>query len=278
MLRAPATQRGFLLITAVVLIVTVGLLAAVITFLTTGNVLTSASHANSAKALFIAESGLERGIRAQLSPVLAERVGCTAVTGDVNLTNIALGEGRFTLTGGAASYPNNANNTLKADIGVADVVIPLNDLTGFAATGGRVLIDREAIDYSGVSSDTTVCAGAASTPCLIGAQRGRDGTVAAAHANAARVGQFQCDLQSQGGVPDLAGSSRKRTLRTGVQIQEAWAVGNLGGTATNENLNAIHCVTTSDCWAVADNGALVHWNGTSWSQDPFVAAENLNGV
>ena len=278
MLCSPATQRGFLLITAVVLIVTVGLLAAVITFLTTGNVLTSASHANSAKALFIAESGLERGIRAQLSPVLAERVGCAAVTGDVNLTNIALGEGRFTLTGGTAFYPNNANNTLKAGIGAADTVIPLNDLTGFAATGGRVLIDREAIDYSGVSSDTAVCGGAASTPCLVGAQRGRDGTAATTHASNTRVGQFQCNLQSQGGVPDTAGSSNRRTLRTGVQIQEGWAVGNLGGSATTENLNAIHCTSATDCWAAADNGELVHWNGSSWSQDPYIAPDNLNGI
>ncbi len=271
-------QRGFLLITAVVLIVVAALLLTVMLFLgATGNE-SSVGHSRSKQALFIAESGLERGIRSQLSPVLAERIGCTAVTGDVNLTNIAFGEGRFTLTGGAASYPNNANNTLKAGIGVADVVIPLNDLTGFAATGGRVRIDREAVDYSGVSSNTAVCGGAALTPCLIGAQRGRDGTVATTHASSTRVGQFQCDLQSQGGVPDLAGSSNKRTLRTGVQIQEAWAVGNLGGSATTENLNAIHCTSSSNCWGVADNGVLVRWNGTTWTQDAFVAAENLNGV
>ncbi|MDO8705843.1 MAG: hypothetical protein Q7J84_12945 [Sulfuricaulis sp.] len=272
------TQRGFLLITAVILIVVVALLATVITFLTAGNVLSSAGHANSAKALFIAESGIERGIRALVSPVLTERVGCADVTDNVNLTNIAFGEGRFTLTGGAASYPNNANNTLKAGIGIADVVIPLNDLAGFTTTGGRVLIDREAIDYRGVSSNTAICGGAALTPCLVGAQRGRDGTAATTHASSTRVGQFQCNLQSQGGVPDMAGSSNRRTLRTGVQVQEGWAVGNLGGSATTENLNAIHCTSSSNCWGVADNGVVVYWNGSTWTQDPFVAAENLNGV
>ncbi len=272
------TQHGFLLITAVILIVVVALLATVITFLTTSNVLSSAGHANSVKALFIGESGLERGIRALLSPVLAERVGCTAVTGNVSLTNIAFGEGQFTLTGGAASYPNNVNNTLKAGIGVADVVIPLNDLTGFATAGGRVLIDREVIDYSGVSLNSAVCGGAALTPCLVGVLRGRDGTVETAHASDTRVGQFQCDLQSQGGVPNMSGSSNKRTLRTGVQVQEGWAVGNLGGSATTENLNAIHCISSSNCWGVADNGVVVYWNGSTWTQDPFVAAENLNGI
>lgn len=56
---ALGTQRGFLLITAVILIVVVALLATVITFLTTGNVLSSAGHANSAQSLFLAESGIE---------------------------------------------------------------------------------------------------------------------------------------------------------------------------------------------------------------------------
>lgn len=274
----PGFQRGFLLIMAVVLIVIAALLLTVMMFLGVTGTESSASHSRSGQALFIAESGLERGARTLLSPVPAERVDCTDVTGDVNLTNIAFGDGRFTLTGGTTFYPNNANNTLRANIGVADAIIPLNDLTGFAPMGGRVLIDRETIDYSGVSSDTAVCGGAALTPCLTGAQRGRDGTVAATHASGTRVGQFQCNLQSQGGVPDMAGASSKRTLRTGVQIQEAWAVGNLGGTATNENLNAIHCTSSSNCWAVADNGVIVYWNGSAWTQDPFVAAENLNGV
>ncbi len=315
MLRSPATQRGFLLITAVVLIVTVGLLAAVITFLTTGNVLTSASHANSAKALFIAESGLERGIRAQLSPVLAERVACTAVTGDVNLTSIALGEGRFTLTGGTAFYPNNANNTLKAGIGAADTVIPLNDLTGFAATGGRVLIDREAIDYSGISSDTAVCGGAASTPCLVGAQRGRDGTRAIAHVINARVGQYQCDMTSRGGVPDLSASSARRTLTQGIQLQEGWVVGNrerdiannftmgrwnrptetqwnaaflAGNNNTRADLNAISMSSYADGWAVGNsrngNFILLRFNpSTGWAVQtvaptPAGDDQNLNGV
>ena len=76
----------------------------------------------------------------------------------------------------------------------------------------------------------------------------------------------------------MAGSSNRRTLRTGVQIQEGWAVGNLGGTATNENLNAIHCTSSSNCWGVADNGVVVYWNGSTWTQDAFVAAENLNGI
>lgn len=82
--RLPVTQRGFLLITAMVLIVTVGLLAAVITFLSAGNVLSGAQHASSAQALFIAESGIEKGAR--------EFGLNSAYTGE---TNTPFGNGNF---------------------------------------------------------------------------------------------------------------------------------------------------------------------------------------
>ena len=96
MLCSPATQRGFLLITAVVLIVTVGLLAAVITFLSAGNVLSGAQHASSAKALFIAESGLEKGAR--------EFSLSGTYTGE---TNTPFGDGNFTVTTSPNDFSDN---------------------------------------------------------------------------------------------------------------------------------------------------------------------------
>lgn len=310
----PTKNRGFALIAAIILIVVAAVMVVVLATLVSSSTQSGALHISSAQALFIAESGLERGIRAQLSPVLAERVGCTVVTGDVNLTNIALGEGRFTLTGGTAFYPNNANNTLKAGIGVADAIIPLNDLTGFAATGGRVLIDRETIDYSGVSSDAAVCGGAASTPCLVGAQRGRDGTRAIAHVINTRVGQHQCDMTSRGGVPDLSASSARRTLTQGIQLQEGWVVGNrerdlannftmgrwnrptetqwnaafLAGGADRADLNSISMSSYADGWAVGDSrggnfilmrfAPATGWTVQTVAPNPAGDDQDLNGV
>ncbi len=94
MKRIPFNQRGFLLITAVILIVTVALLATVITFLSTGNVLTSANHANSAKALFLAESGTEYEQRR-----LAQNVDWYRATTDpFDSATRNLGEGSFTVS------------------------------------------------------------------------------------------------------------------------------------------------------------------------------------
>lgn len=233
-LPAPAihAQRGFLMIMAVMLIIVAALLLSVMVYFANTGGISSANNLNSKQALYIAGTGLERGTRALVSPVLAERLACGAVTSDASTTNVAFADGQFTVTGGASDYP--AATTLKAGINSADSIIPVNSVAGYDADGGRVLIDREAIDYSAVEpSDTAVCGGATKTPCLVGAQRGQDGSVAALHVSGTPVGQYQCDLQSRGGVPTLASPRGLRTLVEGIQLQEGWAVGNRinGGTS-----------------------------------------------
>lgn len=56
-------QRGFLLIVAVILIVVAATMAAVIVTLTAGSGQAGAENTDSARAFFVAESGLEKGIR-----------------------------------------------------------------------------------------------------------------------------------------------------------------------------------------------------------------------
>ena len=210
----------------VLIVVAALVLTVMVYFSVTGNQAT-VRHLGSKQALFVAESGLERGTRALLSPVLNERRTCAAVTGDVNLSNVAFGAGRFTVTGGVPFY-SAAPTTLRLAISATDNTIPVNGLAGYAAAG-RVLIGGEAIDYSEVeAADDATCGGAGRAPCLVGAARGRDGTMAAAHAAGSPVGQYQCDLESEGGVPDLANARGKRVVNQGVQLQEGWAVGENG--------------------------------------------------
>jgi hypothetical protein len=73
----------------------------------------------------------------------------------------------------------------------------------------------------------------------LGTQRGVDGTTAAAHAGGTRVGQYQCNLVSLGGVPDFTAPRGQRVVSAGVQLQEAWAVG--------------------------DGGVILRWNGINWA-------------
>lgn len=292
-LRSTRQQQGFLLMTAVVLIVIAALVLTVMVFFSiTGNQAT-VRHLGSKQALFIAGTGLERGVRALLSPVLGERLDCAAVTGDINLTNIAFGEGRFTVTGSASSYPA-VPTTLKIGISATDTTVPVNSLTGYAAAG-RVLIGAEAIDYAEVEpADDAICGGAGRAPCLVGAARGRDVTTAATHVAGSPVGQYQCDLQAEGGVPDLTAPRGNRILKQGVQLQEGWAVGNNGNLFRWNNLawtnvaapvatqmNSVSMLSYADGWAVGDQSGgevILRWTGgPNWTRlGPIGAIPNTN--
>lgn len=81
-------QRGALLIIAVVLIVVIGFLSAVVTSLSVGQVDADQDYARSTEALYLAESGLERGIYQWLQ-------NPSAYTGE---GPTALGSGTFTVT------------------------------------------------------------------------------------------------------------------------------------------------------------------------------------
>ncbi|MBI3778337.1 MAG: hypothetical protein HY274_05415 [Gammaproteobacteria bacterium] len=245
-------QRGFLLLTAVVLIVVVALILSVMVYLSAASTRSSGKFLAAQQALFIAGSGLERGTRFLVSPVLAERLTCAAVTGNANLTNVAFAQGQFTVNAGNAGTSYYPVTTLRLALGSADNTVPVNSLAGFAPAW-RVLIDREAIDYSKTEpANDTICGGAGRAPCLVGAQRGRDGSVAVAHVTGAPVGQYQCDLRSQGGVPDLANARGKRLVQKSVQLQEGWAVG--------------------------ANGVLFRWNDTTWLNAASPLATQLNSV
>jgi photosystem II stability/assembly factor-like uncharacterized protein/Tfp pilus assembly protein PilV len=90
-----------------------------------------------------------------------------------------------------------------------------------------------------------------------------------------------------------------RTSPTTSQLNDAymfstsdgWAVGNDGviarwnGTAWavfvdlgTHALTGIDCVTASDCWAVADSGRIARWNGVAWSQFVDLGGQTFRDV
>jgi hypothetical protein len=36
----------------------------------------------------------------------------------------------------------------------------------------------------------------------------------------------------------------------------------------NQDLKAVACATANDCWAVGNAGAIIHWDGNSWTVHP----------
>jgi len=92
-----------------------------------------------------------------------------------------------------------------------------------------------------------------------------------------------CRIVVQGSVSSTGATSPDAALRTiSAELRLAasggWAVGDNGAmlqwdgaswsavaSNTAENLYSVHCVAANDCWATGNNGAIIHWDGTSWS-------------
>src|SRR3989338_2364810 len=211
-------QAGFLIIAAIILIMIFSVIGVIATYLINNDILSSTHHLRSQQALYTAEAGLEGGARQLSINTIASRTACTAITGNANLTNFTFtgAYGPFTVTGTGPQSPTAS--TLSGAIAASTTTIPVVSTSTYISTG-RIMIDRELIDYSTISGNN-----------FINVRRGVAGTTAVAHASGAPVGQYQCMLQSQGGVPSLspAGSvyGGGRTLTEAVQLPEAWAVGN----------------------------------------------------
>jgi hypothetical protein len=260
-------ERGFLLILAVILIAVSAAFSVVMLTLVTGGAQSGALDSVSSQAFLTAESGLDRATNALLTPTLANRLACNALTGNAAVTDVSVGGGRYIVTGGAGVYAAGATLTVAA--GVADTAFTVSSTAGYAARG-RLLIDREVVNYTGTTPTS-----------FVGLARAADGTTAAAHAIGARLGQDQCTITSQGGVPDLTAPEARRTTSHAVQLQEGWAVGPRtgGGGFTAQNLNAIYCSPSANwCWAVGNAGAIGYWDGANWTAVASPTGQALFGV
>lgn len=281
--------RGAALLIAIVLIVGVALLAVAMSRLIVSETASSADSSTAAQALFLADSGVESGIKALLAPAISQRLACGSdILGNPALTNASLGNGRYTLTWAGPVYAASAR--IQGALAAGDTVIPVNSTAGYDARG-HVVVDRERIDYNGITADG-----------FLNAARGADGTAASAHAGNTPVGQYQCDLGATGGVPDLAAGSTQRLVQAGVQLEEGWTAGTGGAIArwngvawataaspATSTLYGVSMLSYADgrmvgasTGATANDWVLLSWNGTAWSRTssttPGMSARNLNAV
>lgn len=289
-------QQGYFLVVAVIFILVMGVMGSIIAYLFSSRGLLSAAQLQGLRAFYMAESGLEIGTRYLSRPSFTApaRTACANITGNAQLTNAALSNGTFTLS--TVSSPGYAVSTLSSGITAASALIPLSSVSGLSAAG-RVMIDKEKIDYAGISGTT-----------LLGATRGVDGTMASIHVSGASVGQYQCTLDSQAGIPMIAAPTYARELRWDVQLQDGWAAadnsGNnfiltrwnypteiswnaasVAGGSNSADLNAVSMLSNADGWAVGDeannNLIFLRWNGSAWSLTTVARncnAQNLLGV
>lgn len=266
-------QHGYLSIIAVLLIVVIGFVGTAVAYMISASANSAINLQLSAQALYLADGGLEQAISKLTRPSLTDRTACAGL----NISN-TLGNGIYSVTATGPFYVSSAS-TLTGTLSAVATTIPVVNASGYQSMG-RIMIDNELINYIRISGNS-----------FLGVTRGVDGSTATSHASGTRVGQYQCTLSSQGGVPSLTAPANpsspqgKRILQDNVQLQEAWAIGNRKGSnftlvrwnqpselawsnasvAGTNALNGIAMLSYVDAWAVGDNGNFIHWDGNSWS-------------
>jgi hypothetical protein len=157
----PRTQRGFLLIVSVVLIVIAALLLTVMVFLGVTGDESSVGHSQSGQAMFLAESGVEAEQRR-----LAQDLKWYRAASDP-MPNPALpqsmGAGTFT---SQRFFPATALRARAFSGSVNPIRVYTMDRY---PTAGCLRIEDEYIAYTGVSTSNAVCLGAG--PCFTGITR-----------------------------------------------------------------------------------------------------------
>ncbi len=296
-MRTLSTQRGFLAVLAVLLILVIGFIGLAITYLYVGSATATLNFQQADKALNIAEAGFESAARFLLTSSLSGgniRIGCGSLSGNAGLTNTTFSNGTFTATA-VSGNPVYVNTTLSSSINSSTTTIPLTSASGFASAG-RIMIDSEIINYGAISGNN-----------LIGVQRGVNANYNTPHASGAAVSQYQCMVDVLGGIPNLTSPIYKREIQQAMQLQEAWAVGVAAGgkftitrwnrptevawtdssltNAANGTLNGISMLSNANGWAVgnavAPNFSLLHWTGSSWNLSTLAFScsnQNLNAV
>lgn len=281
-------QRGFLMIAAVVLIVVLAFFGLALSFIFRANIGAAGLYLSGSKALFTADSGLEYARARLLTPVLNDpaypRIGCGAtLAGGPTVLASNYGEFNLAVTPGTAptssAFYTNAPPLLQNAIAAATpspIGFVYTDSVAGLAPAGRVMIDRELFDYSGLGTSAAQCGGTGSA-CLTGVVRARDGTVTAAHATNAPIGEYQCALRSTGANPGFATPLAQRSVSGGVALQEGWAMGS-ANQVTGQDLYGVTCVDANNCWAVGLGGTIIYWNGAAWTAQTSNTGQDLFGV
>ncbi|MDX2345589.1 MAG: hypothetical protein QNK11_01750 [Legionella sp.] len=266
-------QKGFLLITAVIMIVVFAVLSTVIvaTVLRTTEMTLYPKEIPAADAL--AESGLDQARKNITQTNLSTRQTCTGLASTITLAtgNSISGPGTNT-----TNNPRHAYATLQTAIvsNTTPSIMTVNNSSVFAPSGW-VLIGREMFQYDRIASSTT----------LGGVSRAQDGTEASTHVAGSVVSQYQCSIAGIGHAPAInprgireyqqgmnqpilfSVGEKGRLMRWNGPVNElVWASENSG---TNKDLYGVSALNYHSAWAVGKKDKkdfmLSRLQGNSWS-------------
>jgi len=290
-------NRGFLLVVSIILIVVFAAVAGALTYMFTSSSISTAQNISTKRTTYIAETGLEKGIRHLLTTSGTLQNVCNSITGQPEFTDVPFSDGKFSVEG---NHYQPTSAKLNANINASQTVIPLKftspESINSIAPQGRINIGSEKINYGGTSNEDAVCNVAGGKPCLYDAERGADDSTPTSHNQNDVVTQNQCTVSATGASPVLnptSTASGQQALLKFV-IQEggiAWAVGSSGRIAyfdgknwndisspTNINLYGISMLTSSFGFAVGDSGIVLKYDGSTWSIYTTIQNVNLKDV
>lgn len=188
------SQKGFLLVAAIILIIVIGMIGLVLTYLSVGQSESTVNVLNSEKAFFVAASGLE----------IAKRdVGVNSVSCNAYSKTGTLFGGQYLATG---QMQTGVNAQLNAGINATVNTIKVNNTSSFPNSGIAQIITggvAENIIYNGKNSTQ-----------LLHVVRGLYGSTATNHNVGDIVTQKNvCNVISTGALPSLADPLGKRIVQ-----------------------------------------------------------------
>jgi Tfp pilus assembly protein PilX len=286
------SQRGYLLYMALLMIVFTSLVSMnLVQIFVTSSYYTTNLLAT-AKATFLAESGLNDGTHQLSNPNLDLRAACIANLIPTGV--LSTGNYQVTTTGplfaNLTTTPILLTTALPASANTD--IIYVSSVAGFQPSG-RIMIDREFINYSSINATGNIA--------FLAVTRAVDGSTLAAHAIGAAVSQYQCNLTSAGAYPSLNVGllGGKRVLNQSMQLQYLWTGGNTTGgkftlgvwnspTSANtwnnasttsatpvQNITSINMLSYSDGWAVGAARTFLRWNGNAWQSSQPTGVNNV---
>ncbi len=173
--------RGFLLVVAVFVLVLVAVAVVSLGNMSSADIRASSGHAQSEQAYFAATSGLAYSARA------VSVVGTSLCASVAQAIPATVGSASFTTT---TQRYNPSALTLTAPVNPGDTAIPAlsgNPIAQGYAPHGRIQIDSEQINYSGLSASG-----------FTGLSRGVGGSTPALHNSGAALNQDVCLVRSAG--------------------------------------------------------------------------------
>lgn len=269
-------QQGFLLISAVIMIVLIGLISSTMIYFSLTSAGTYLSIKEKGQSLNIAQTGLEK-VKMLISnpPSAGKAISCLGADTDSAVNNINILGGQFSVSSSTSSPLQGNNIELQNPLNSTDTTIRVNDAAPLPQSG-QIMIGLEKINYDGKSGDQ-----------LLNAQRGQDGTQAVSHRNQTPVTMHVCTLHVTGQYPATnLGAKSTLSLKTGTN--DVWVSGNSntgepiaarwnGSSWTDHSADFVSSdqlenmtkVSYHDLWIAGqdnDSAAVFHWGGNNWAQ------------